>query len=60
MLFWIICGDSTITVKEAEVVIVSFKLPAMTNAEFFGEKIVENLANFLDMDPSKVKWLFFH
>ena len=59
MIFWVICGNSVIDINTMEVFIVSFTLPAMTEAEFFGEKIVENLAGFLDLDPSKVNIYFF-
>ncbi|CAL1525940.1 unnamed protein product, partial [Lymnaea stagnalis] len=54
-ILWVVCGNSTVKVTQAEVLIVSFTLPAMTNEEFFGEKIVENLAAFLNMDPKKVR-----
>ncbi|XP_012942613.1 fibrocystin-L [Aplysia californica] len=55
MIFWVVCGDSEVLVDTEDVFLVSFALPAMTDAEFFGEKIVENLAGFLNMDPSKVR-----
>ncbi|GFN92112.1 fibrocystin-l [Plakobranchus ocellatus] len=54
-LFWVQCGSSEVTVTMKDVIVVSFTLPAMTEEEFFGEKIVENLAAFLDMDPNKVR-----
>lgn len=57
MVFWIQCGGSAeVTVTQSEVIVVSFTLPAMTDDEFFGAKIVENLAAFLNVDPKKVKY----
>ena len=38
--------------------IVSFGLPAMTNEEFFGEQIVNNLAQFLSVPIEKVLFWF--
>ena len=54
MLYWVMCGGSEITVVTREVFIVAFTLPAMTEVEFYGERVVENLAAFLDIDPDKV------
>ncbi|GFN92106.1 fibrocystin-l [Plakobranchus ocellatus] len=54
-LFWVQCGSSEVTVTLKDVVVVSFTLPAMTEEEFFGEKIVKNLAAFLNIDPKKVR-----
>ncbi|GFS10808.1 polycystic kidney and hepatic disease-like 1 [Elysia marginata] len=54
-LFWTQCGNSEVTVTRKDVIIVSFTLPAMTDEEFFGEQIVENLAGFLNVDPRKVR-----
>ena len=54
MIFWTQCGASEVQIETKDVFIVSFTLPAMSDAEFFGEGIVENLAAFLNMDPGKV------
>ncbi|KAK3716577.1 hypothetical protein RRG08_039372 [Elysia crispata] len=54
-LFWVQCGNSEVTITQQDVIVVSFTLPAMTDEEFFGEQIVENLAAFLNMDPRKVR-----
>lgn len=38
-----------------EVVLVSLTLPPMTIDDFFGEKVVENLAAFLGIPPEKIR-----
>ncbi|CAL1525942.1 unnamed protein product [Lymnaea stagnalis] len=54
-VFFVVCGNSEVKVSQTEVFLVSFTLPAMTEEEFFSEKIVENLAAFLGLDPRKVR-----
>jgi hypothetical protein len=53
-LYWVQCGPGTLEVKMAPVVVVSFAMPAMSDEEFFGEQIVNNLAQFLNIPLDKV------
>ena len=57
-LFWVQCGSGIMEYITSEVLIVSFGLPAMTNEEFFGEQIVNNLAQFLSVPIEKVRASF--
>ncbi|XP_053372863.1 fibrocystin-L-like [Mercenaria mercenaria] len=51
----IIQGSQRIDVKTLESVIVTFGIPALTVDQFFGDGIVENLANFLNIPLTKVR-----
>ena len=51
----IIKGSQVIEVKSQETVIVSFTLPAMSEEDFFGDNIVENLADFLNIPLTKIR-----
>ena len=54
MLYWVQCGQQTLNIRRHEVLMVSFGLPAMTDEEFFGEQLINNLAQFLSVPASKV------
>ncbi|XP_076438726.1 fibrocystin-L-like isoform X2 [Babylonia areolata] len=54
-LYWMQCGTGLIEYRMANVLVVSFGLPAMTDEEFFGEQIVNNLAQFLSIPVEKVR-----
>lgn len=51
----IIKGPQRVDVKTLESVIVTFGMPSLTVDQFFGEGIVENLANFLGIPLNKVR-----
>ncbi|KAK0070514.1 fibrocystin-L [Biomphalaria pfeifferi] len=55
MIFFVLCGNSEITVTLTEALVVSFTLPLMKEEDFFGEKIIESLAAFLNISPKKVR-----
>lgn len=55
LVFFVIKGSDKIVLKRANVVIVSFGLPAMTEEEFFGSNILENLAGMLNVPLNKVR-----
>lgn len=42
-------GGSVVEVRESQMVVISFDLPAVTPDEFFDNNIVDNLAAFLDV-----------
>ncbi|KAK7105773.1 hypothetical protein V1264_017108 [Littorina saxatilis] len=54
-LYWMQCGPGVMEFKTADVLIVSFGLPAMNNEEFFGEQIINHLAQFLSIPIDKVR-----
>ena len=58
-LYWVQCGDGEVEYRTADVLIVSFGLPAMNNEEFYGEQIVNNLAQFLSVPVEKVGSISF-
>ena len=51
----IIKGPRIIEVKMQVTMIVSFTLPAMSEEDFFGDGIIENLADFLSIPLSKIR-----
>ena len=51
----IITGQHIIEVMSPETVIVSFSMPALSEEDFFGDNIVENLASFLSIPLNKVR-----
>ncbi|XP_069115226.1 fibrocystin-L-like [Argopecten irradians] len=55
LLHFTLRGNKPLEIKTIPSVIVSFLLPPMTVDEFFGENLIHNLANFFDIDPSKVR-----
>ena len=55
MLHIVVRGKEPIDIIQTPVVVVTFRLPAMTDEEFFGEQIVRNLALFLDIPPEKIR-----
>ena len=48
-------GSDPVDVVISPVVVIAFNVPAMTIDEFFGEKLVDNLALFLGLDTSRIK-----
>ena len=55
ILYVLVRGGDPVDIRQASMIVVTFKLPAMTVDEFFGEKIVENLALFLGIPSSKIR-----
>ena len=53
-LYWVQCGQQALHVRRHKVLIVSFSLPAMTDEEFFGEQLINNIAQFLAIPVAKV------
>ncbi|XP_045208899.2 fibrocystin-L-like [Mercenaria mercenaria] len=51
----IVKGSAKIDVKTQETIIVSFGFPALTVEEFYGDKIIEILAAFLDIPLTKIR-----
>ena len=55
LIYFTLKGTNKIILKRANVVIVSFGLPAMSEDEFFASNIIENLAGMLNVPLNKVR-----
>ena len=55
MLCVAVRGSQPILVRTSALIIVTFGVAAMTVDEFFGERIVANLAAFLDIPPGQIR-----
>lgn len=55
LIYFVLKGTNKIVLKRANVVIVSFGLPAMTEDQFFSSNIIENLAGMLNVPLNKVR-----
>ena len=51
----VIGGGDPVDIKTSPMVVVKFGVPAQTVDEFYGERIVQNMADFFDIPPSKIK-----
>lgn len=55
MLHVLLRGSTPVQINTASVLFISFNLPAMTEKEFFGDQLVNNLALFLKVPPSMIR-----
>ena len=55
MQYVLLSGTSPVDIKTVPLIVLSFSLPAITEAEFFSARIVENLAIFLGVPQDKIK-----
>lgn len=55
MLRVVVRGSKPVEIRTAPVLIISFELPAMTEAEFFGDSLIQNLATFLKVPPNMIR-----
>ncbi|XP_053468790.1 PKHD1 like 1, tandem duplicate 1 [Ictalurus furcatus] len=55
MLHVLLRGSTPVQITTASVLFISFNLPAMTEEEFFGDQLVNNLALFLKVPPSMIR-----
>ncbi|KAM8840499.1 PKHD1 like 1, tandem duplicate 1 isoform 3-T3 [Spinachia spinachia] len=55
MLRVVVRGSQPVEIRTAPVLIISFELPAMTEAEFFGDSLIQNLATFLKVPPNMIR-----
>ncbi|XP_054461971.1 PKHD1 like 1, tandem duplicate 1 [Anoplopoma fimbria] len=55
MLSVVVRGSQPVEIRTAPVLIISFELPAMTEDEFFGEGLIQNLATFLKVPPNMIR-----
>ncbi|KAI4871505.1 hypothetical protein NFI96_027165, partial [Prochilodus magdalenae] len=55
MLHVLLRGSDPVEIKTSPVLFIAFNLPAMSEAEFFGDKLVTNLALFLKVPPNMIR-----
>ncbi len=55
MLKVVVRGSEPVEVRTAPVLFIAFELPAMTEDEFFGENLIQNLATFLKVPPNMIR-----
>ncbi|XP_054620387.1 fibrocystin-L-like isoform X2 [Dunckerocampus dactyliophorus] len=55
MLKVLVRGSTPVEIRTAPVLFISFELPAMTNDEFFGDNLVQNLAMFLKVPSDMIR-----
>nr|XP_055075127.1 fibrocystin-L-like [Misgurnus anguillicaudatus] len=55
MLYILIRGSQPVQIRTSPLLFLAFNLPAMTEAEFFGDNLVRNLAVFLKIPPNMIR-----
>lgn len=55
MLRVIVRGSQPVEIRTSPLLVLAFNLPAMTEAEFFGENLVRNLATFLNVPSNMIR-----
>lgn len=55
MLRVLVRGSDPVEIRTAPVLFLSFELPAMTEDEFFGDNLVQNLATFLKVPQNMIR-----
>uniref|UniRef100_A0A8C4EZ61 PKHD1 like 1, tandem duplicate 2 n=1 Tax=Dicentrarchus labrax TaxID=13489 RepID=A0A8C4EZ61_DICLA len=55
MLKVLVRGSKPVEIRTSPVLFLAFELPAMTEDEFFGDSLVQNLATFLKVPPNMIR-----
>ncbi|KAG8441696.1 hypothetical protein GDO86_010760 [Hymenochirus boettgeri] len=55
MLYILVRGSTPVEIRTTPLIVVSFKLPAMTADQFYGDNLVRNLAIFLKIPKEKIR-----
>ncbi|XP_056153970.1 fibrocystin-L-like [Lampris incognitus] len=55
MLKVLVRGSKPVEIRTSPVLFLAFQLPAMTEEEFFGDNLVQNLALFLKVPPNMIR-----
>lgn len=55
MLHVLVRGDEPVEIRTSPKIFLSFSLPAMTEDEFFGDNLVNNLATFLKVPANMIR-----
>ncbi|TPP64919.1 hypothetical protein FGIG_04511 [Fasciola gigantica] len=54
-LYVVIKGLSVVEIRYQPLIIISFGIPAMTEADFYGSNVVDNMAKFLGIPSSRIR-----
>ncbi|XP_044191170.1 PKHD1 like 1, tandem duplicate 1 [Thunnus albacares] len=55
MLKVVLRGSTPVQIRTSPVLFLAFDMPAMTEEEFFGDSLIENLALFLKVPPNMIR-----
>lgn len=55
MLKVLLRGSTPVEIRTSPVLVLAFNMPAMTEAEFFGDNLIQNLALFLKVPPQMIR-----
>lgn len=55
MLKVVLRGSQPVEIRTAPVLVIAFGFPAMTDEEFYGNSLVQNLAVFLKIPPNMIR-----
>uniref|UniRef100_H3CIT3 PKHD1 like 1, tandem duplicate 1 n=1 Tax=Tetraodon nigroviridis TaxID=99883 RepID=H3CIT3_TETNG len=55
MLKVLVRGSQPVEIRTSPLLVIAFELPAMTEDEFFGDNLVQNLAAFLKIPPDMIR-----
>lgn len=55
MLKVVLRGSQPVEIRTAPVLVIAFGFPAMTEEEFYGNSLVQNLAVFLKVPPNMIR-----
>lgn len=55
LLYFVLKGTEEVVLKRANVVLVSFGLPAMSESDFYDSNLIENLAAMLNIPLNRVR-----
>ncbi|XP_056378584.1 fibrocystin-L-like [Hyla sarda] len=55
MLYILVRGSTPVEIRTSPLIVISFKMPAMTEDQFYGANLVQNLAIFLKIPASKIR-----
>lgn len=55
MLKVLVRGSQPVEIRTSPLLVIAFQLPAMTEDQFFGDNLVQNLAIFLKIPPDMIR-----
>ncbi|XP_056378576.1 fibrocystin-L-like isoform X2 [Hyla sarda] len=55
MLYILVRGSTPVEIRTSPLIVISFNMPAMTEDQFYGANLVQNLAIFLKIPASKIR-----
>uniref|UniRef100_A0A667XGZ1 PKHD1 like 1, tandem duplicate 2 n=1 Tax=Myripristis murdjan TaxID=586833 RepID=A0A667XGZ1_9TELE len=55
MLKVLVRGSTPVEIRTSPVLVIAFQLPAMTEEEFFGDSLIQNLATFLKVPANMIR-----